>query len=183
MRHSATTHQSGKYWSVIGCTFNLEAIGHKMKIAQNIKIMYFLYLLGVFFLPLLIIPFVCVKKLRKEASEWWLLNHCEVLVKYIYYSATWIVATILIVYLLSLIGSGFFIFGFIIGAISLIILWGYAAHQYFILTEAEDKKQVLEEVGYFLGMKIFYQQKGSYLLALILNAFDKIKSKIIKNKS
>ncbi|AIT08780.1 hypothetical protein LO80_01505 [Candidatus Francisella endociliophora] len=124
-----------------------------MTTKQKLKATYLLYILSIFFVPLMAVVLFIANKERKQQPKKWVKAHCNTLIKYTLLNFAWIFVTVLIVYLAGLIGGKTYSFFLIIGWLSMLWLWVFNLDQYFILVVAFFVERELGEPHYFREMK------------------------------
>lgn len=125
-----------------------------MTTKQKLKTTYLLYILSIFFVPLMAVVLFIANKERKQQPKKWVKTHCNTLIKYTLLNLAWIFVTVLIVYLAGLIGGKTYTFFLVLGWLSMLWLWVFNLDQYFILVVGLLVERELGEPLYFREMKI-----------------------------
>lgn len=125
-----------------------------MTTKQRLKTTYFVYIFSMFFMPLMLVTLYFASRERKQQPKQWIKSHYATLKRYTLLNFAWIIVTIFIIWLASLIGYKTFVFFFSIGVIGLIWLWIFNFDQYFTMIIALFVERELSPPKYFQEMKM-----------------------------
>ncbi|WP_222830875.1 hypothetical protein [Francisella philomiragia] len=125
-----------------------------MTMKRRMKMTYLLYIFSVFFIPLMAFVLFFANKERKQQPKKWVKTHCNTLIRYTLLNLAWIVTTILIVYIASLIGGKTYTFFLLLSWVGMIWLWAFNLDQYFTLVVAFLVERELGTPRYFTEMKV-----------------------------